>query len=134
MTDRSIFSFTTFLLEIFRSCSIPFSVSHLIFPLKKEDLISFIINSWKDLFQNEDRGHQPSGLGLPSTFMTSAWVGFCPKALKTSPHCAYVIFISDLGVRSKSEKASLNSERQKDRKKCMPCSVRLSQSKPRPSP
>lgn len=102
-----------------------FIISKLISPSENGDLIYFATNSWSDLFQNKHRGgHQPSGLGLPRTFMTSAWVGFCPKALKTSPHCAYVIFISDLGVRSKSENASLNSGRQKDKKKCMPCSFR----------
>lgn len=52
----------------------------------------------------------PSGLGLPSTFMTSALVGFWPSALMTSPHWAYEIFISPLAVRSNSMKASLNSE------------------------
>lgn len=105
-----------------------------IFPSENGYLICFTkFLEWS--FWNKHRGgHQPSGLGLPSTFKTSAWVGFCPKALKTSPHCAYVIFISDLGVRSKSENASLNSGRQKDKKKCMPCSHRLSQREPRPSP
>ena len=30
--------------------------------------------------------HSPSLLGLPSTFITSALVGFCPSARITSPH------------------------------------------------
>lgn len=53
--------------------------------------------------------YQPSCLGLPRTRSTSAWVGFWPRARRTSPHCPYVIFISHLGVRSYSMKVSLNS-------------------------
>ncbi|KAG5835224.1 hypothetical protein ANANG_G00269940 [Anguilla anguilla] len=50
-----------------------------------------------------------SGRGLPRTLSTSALVGFWPRARITSPHWAKVIFISPLGVRSNSRKASRNS-------------------------
>ncbi len=50
-----------------------------------------------------------SALGFPSTVRTSALVGLWPRALITSPHWAYLIFISPVGVSSKREKASLNS-------------------------